>query len=318
MRFPVLTRQELRDQVASEGSLLKPADRIAVKSHSSSGSSGVPVSFYISEYNGRYNAARSIAQHFIQGQDLSINRTRIRNANAPIANGFSVQNTETWLGPLASLFKSGINKHIDYFTLSTDDCRRLIEELKKDAIGYLVCSPRLMDTILSSFDLQFLKDAETEIWIPLGENIDPHLVEIFENLAIPIRANYSCEEVGMIGLECDRVAGCYHVATSNVIVEVVDLVHDLDGIRRGRILITHLHSYATPFIRYDVGDLGRLAERCPCGHDGPTLSHLHGRLSSVIKHRDGHLSPFYIRGKDLVELAKFDEFRVRQIAFDKS
>ena len=315
--LPILTRHDLRKQVASEGSLLRPSDGIATGPHATSGSSGIPASFFISEFNARYNQIRSLAQYFLEGRDLSLNRTRMRASQTPVKNGFSVEMRKSWIGPLASLIKSGTHKHIDYFTLSRDDCRRLIDELKRDNIGYLACTPRLLDTLLSSFDLSFLKDAETEMWISFAEAIDPHLLNVFVGLGIPIQANYSSEEVGMIGSECSMFSGCYHVATTNVIVEVVDQLHDIDGIRRGKILVTHLHSYATPFIRYDLDDLGCLSNTCACGHDGPTVSSLQGRVSSVIKHRDGRLSPFHVHGKDLAALAGFTEYRMRQTAFDK-
>ena len=85
----------------------------------------------------------------------------------------------------------------------------------------------------------------------------------------------------------------------------------------GKVLVTHLHSYATPFIRYDLSDLACLRAKCPCGHDGATIYNLQGRASSVLKHRDGRLSGFFIRGKELQALADFTEYRVRQTAFDK-
>ena len=315
--LPILTRQDLREQVASEGSLLRPSDGIATKPHATSGSSGIPISFYISEFNGRYNTIRAYVPYFLEERDLSLNRTRITYSQTPVKNGLTVERSESWIGPLASLIKSGANKQIEHFTLSRDDLRKLINELKKDSVGYLVCAPRLLDTILSSFDLDFLKDAKTAMWISFAEAIDPHLVSVFVDLGIPIRASYSSEEVGLIGSECSKCSGCYHVATSNVIVEVVDQLHDIDGVRRGKVLVTHLHSYATPFIRYDLGDLGCLSNTCPCGHHGPTILNLQGRVSSVIKHRDGRLSPFHIHGKRLAEVAAFTEYRMRQTAFDK-
>ena len=64
----------------------------------------------------------------------------------------------------------------------------------------------------------------------------------------------------------------------------------VDGRMLGNILVTHLHAYATPFIRYEIGDLGVLSPRCKCGHDGPVLSHLVGRGKSLVKHGDGHLT----------------------------
>ena len=36
-----------------------------------------------------------------------------------------------------------------------------------------------------------------------------------------------------------------------------------------------------------------------------------------IKHRDGRLSPFRVLGQYLYKILQFDEYRIRQIAFDK-
>jgi phenylacetate-coenzyme A ligase PaaK-like adenylate-forming protein len=76
--------------------------------------------------------------------------------------------------------------------------------------------------------------------------------------------------------------------------------------------VTHLHSYATPFIRYDIGDVATFGNSCPCGHDGPILSNVYGRAKALLKHPDGRVSIFFPRGKELAAIAKFDEFRIRQ------
>jgi hypothetical protein len=44
---------------------------------------------------------------------------------------------------------------------------------------------------------------------------------------------------------------------------------------------------------------------------------LHGRVSSLLKRRDGQMSPFYIRATDLAEHAQFTEYRMRQTEFEK-
>ena len=315
--LPILARQDVRTQVSAEGPLLRAAEGLSTKAHSTSGSSGVPVHFFVSNVNGNYNSIRSLAQCFLEGLDLSFNRTQIKTAAAPVKDRISIDQKETWIGPLASLFKSGKNKNIEYFTLSGEDCHKLVQELKKDDIGYLIAGPSTIEPISSSFDLSFLKAAKTAMWIPLGSKPDPKVIEEFANLAIPVRANYSSEEVGMIGAECSKFSGYYHVATSNVMVEVVDRRFEINGISVGKVLVTHLHSYATPFIRYDLGDLACLRVKCPCGQNGPTIYYLQGRVSSVLKHRDGRLSPFFIRGKELEPLADFTEYRIRQTAFDK-
>ena len=67
--LPILTRQDLRTQVASEGPLLRAADGFSTKPHATSGSSGVPVHFFISDFNTDYNLIRSLAQYFLEGRD---------------------------------------------------------------------------------------------------------------------------------------------------------------------------------------------------------------------------------------------------------
>jgi phenylacetate-CoA ligase len=315
--LPILTRQDLRIQVASEGSLMRSGLGVSISSHATSGSSGIPVEFYVSSVNSSYNLRRGIAQYFMEQRDLSLNRTRIRSTDALIKDSISVKKEKGWIGALSSLIKSGENKHIEHCTLGREDCHKLVEELKKDDVGYLIASPRQIETLSCFFDLRFLKTARTAMWIPTGEKPDSKLIEAFTQLAIPVRANYSSEEVGCIGAACVKCSGYYHVATSNVMVELVDRRFEVDGMSVGKVLVTHLHSYATPFIRYDLGDLACLCAKCPCGHDGPTIYNLEGRQSSVIKRRDGRLSAFHIRGKELRARADFIEYRMRQTALDK-
>jgi phenylacetate-coenzyme A ligase PaaK-like adenylate-forming protein len=315
--LPVLTRQDLRTQVVSEGPLLQAVDGLTTKAHATSGSSGVPVRFFVSNFNGDFNAIRSLAQYFLEERDLSLNRTQVKTIDALATVNTGVEKTETWIGVLASLFKSGKSKVIKCSTVSRNDCNKLVNELKKDDIGYLVVAPRTIEAVSKSSDFNFLKAAKTAMWIPVAEYVDPKLSEAFAKLGIPVRASYSSEEVGMIGTECSKFSGHYHVATSNVIVEVVDRRFEIEGLKLGKVIVTHLHSYATPFIRYDLGDFARLGEKCPCGHNGPTIYNLQGRASSVIKHRDGRLSSFLIRGKALAALAEFTEYRIRQTAFDR-
>ena len=89
------------------------------------------------------------------------------------------------------------------------------------------------------------------------------------------------------------------------------------GVVISQILVTHLHSYATPLIRYDVGDYGVLSDGCPCGHQGPTVSDIYGRSKDLLKHADGRLSTFYIRALDLLKIVEMNEYRIRQTALNR-
>jgi phenylacetate-CoA ligase len=315
----ILTRTELRQQVETEGSLLRPGDGLEISMHGTSGSSGTPVEFHISQMNGRYNDVRYLAQEFMDGKDLSVNRTRFKTATlsaaeklAKIRSGFTVERKPSWLGEIGSVFASGSLKFIEILKPNPRD---LVRELRKDAVGQLVATSGIVSAIASYSGAKLLRELRVSEVVALGEAMDPVVYQAIVDQGIPVRSTYSSEEVGPIGFECEETPGHYHVATSNVIVEAQGS-HEVDGKKLGRLLVTHLHSYATPFIRYDLGDLALLAERCPCGHDGPAIHNLHGRITNALKHRDGTFSRFFIRGEELMKILPFTEFRIRQVGLN--
>ena len=227
--LPILSRRELRAQVEAEGALLNAKDRIAVQPHATSGSSGAPVRFFVSEMNVNYNSIRSTAQYFIEGRDLTLNRTALNYDRTPGKQGFSVARTPTWLGALGPFVRSAANKEIK---LLRPDADALWRELSADPIGYLSIAPRLLTWLLQHVDPQALKQAGAAMVILIAEPLDAGARERLAAAGIPARATYSCEEVGPIATECERYPGRYHVATSNVIVEVVGNGELQSAIRR--------------------------------------------------------------------------------------
>jgi phenylacetate-coenzyme A ligase PaaK-like adenylate-forming protein len=321
--LPVLTRADVSEQFASEGALLSSRDGLGVKEHTTSGSSGRPVRFFVSDMNARYNESRTLAQYLLEGRSLAKTKTRFVHLNHSRAealrdkmpSGFLVDQSEGWTGELAGLFTSGLQKKVFYWR---PDAQKLLKEMVKEPIGYLLAAPRLlMELSQSSGWDAFLKNG-IEMVLPITEALSPELRQVFAQQGIPVRSSYSSEEVGPIGFECPHNLENYHVAESNVIVEISRMGGaQVDGRMLGNILVTHLHAYATPFIRYEIGDLGVLSPRCKCGHDGPVLSHLVGRGKSLVKHGDGHLTLFHIRGAELRCILPFNEYRITQTELDR-
>jgi len=103
---------------------------------------------------------------------------------------------------------------------------------------------------------------------------------------------YTSREQHLIASECTKHSG-YHIAAENVVVEVVDdKGFPVPPGKEGRILITNLHNYAIPFIRYEIGDVGIYSDKmCPCGRGLPMLASLKGRMHDVIVTRSGKVIP---------------------------
>jgi phenylacetate-CoA ligase len=88
---------------------------------------------------------------------------------------------------------------------------------------------------------------------------------------------YTCEEAGYLAIQCPE-SGEYHVQSENVLLEIVD-EHGLPcppG-KVGHVLITTLHNYLTPLIRYELGDMAEFGEQCSCGRNLPVIRKIHGR-----------------------------------------
>jgi phenylacetate-CoA ligase len=106
-------------------------------------------------------------------------------------------------------------------------------------------------------------------------------------LGIKVIDLYSTNEVGIVALECP-VSGLLHVQSENLIVEVLNEAGDAceEG-QIGRVVITDLHNYATPLIRYTTGDHAEAGPACPCGRGLPTLRKVLGRRRNQALLPDG-------------------------------
>jgi phenylacetate-CoA ligase len=127
---------------------------------------------------------------------------------------------------------------------------------------------------------------------------------------------YGSREVGPIAGECRE--GRRHLFIFNNHVEIVDASGRAapEG-SLGRILITNLHNYTMPLLRYEIGDVGSLSHApCPCGSRLPHFLELKGRVTDHFKRSDGTL----IHGEYFTHLFYFrswvKEFQVNQLAYD--
>ncbi len=100
---------------------------------------------------------------------------------------------------------------------------------------------------------------------------------------------YGAKEAPSIAAECQD--GSMHIFSFNNLVEVLDRdgnpMHE-DGL--GRVVITPLHNYAMPLIRYEIGDMASVRlGRCRCGSNLPSLGKVSGRFTEFVVREDGSL-----------------------------
>jgi phenylacetate-CoA ligase len=314
--LPIQTREDVATQYKLDGSLVVRDGKTPDSSYASTGSTGIPVQVYTCPENGYYNTIRSLAQFFIYDLSLEENcvhivpttsLAKLEKASLPAAL------TDSWAGPLSAVFRNGLGKKI---THRYND-GALIKELLKDPVGYLVCPNRYLDILMNNGGVELIKRLGIKLWLHNSDYRDPEIVKTLEGIGVPSLSNYSAGEIGPIAYECQSNRGHFHIAHTNVIVECDrDVTVSFNGAPLGRLLVTHLHSYATPIIRYDIGDFAQLESQCRCGHDGPTISNIFGRGKHFVRRPDGKLLPFYLSTRTVLEAIPFKECRVRQTQID--
>lgn len=105
----------------------------------------------------------------------------------------------------------------------------------------------------------------------------------------PVFDRYGCREVMMVAAECSEHGGL-HVAADNVLVEVTRRGQLCEPGEMGEILLTDLHNYGMPLIRYQVGDIGSWkGHDCPCGRGLPLMKVVEGRTLGLISTPSGRV-----------------------------
>ena len=107
---------------------------------------------------------------------------------------------------------------------------------------------------------------------------------------------YGSHEAGCIAWECGKCSA-YHVSSDLVIVEILKNGKPVAPGEEGQVVITNLHSYAMPFIRYLQGDVGRFSLQKPrCKRGFPLMDRVLGREDDFIYLKSGRKispQPFY-------------------------
>jgi len=100
---------------------------------------------------------------------------------------------------------------------------------------------------------------------------------------------YGSRETDGIAGECS--CGLLHIFTFNNHIEVLDRCNQtVKKEEEGRIVITTLHNFSMPMIRYNIGDMAILGpKKCKCGNPLPTLRKVTGRQIDYFLREDGRI-----------------------------
>jgi phenylacetate-CoA ligase len=277
-RLPVLKRREIQQAGADFYCRSVPEGHGPIRENRTSGSTGEPVAIRRTAVSQLFWRAISLRFHAWSDRDLA-KRSTVINTDVE-----AVTVRPHWGRPLGLLFETGPLQAIPVNTDIAEQVR-LLAEFEPDS---LVVFPNNLDAIRRHCQRAGIALPGLSRILTMSETLSPRVRQAAEAFfQARIFDCYSSGELGLAALECPE-SGLYHLMAETVLLEVLDEAgRPCRPGETGRLVLTDLSNFASPLIRYDVGDYAELAGPCPCGRGLPALARILGRRRNILRLPDG-------------------------------
>lgn len=276
-QLPFLQREHIQRHGEALRSRQLPTDHGRVVDYTTSGSTGSPIRFCKTEVTYLFWRALTLRDHLWHRRDLNGKLAAIRTTT-------NESEGAGWGPATDEVFDTGPSSTLNIRT-DIDAQARWLERQNPD---YLLSHPSNIQALAK-------RCLETGIHLPrlnqvrtFGETLTPGLREVcLKAWGATLTDVYSAEEVGYIALQCPAHEH-YHIQSESLLVEILDeMGRPCSPGEIGKVVITTLHNFAMPLIRYEVGDYAELGEPCPCGRGLPVLKRIMGRQRNMLTMPDG-------------------------------
>jgi len=276
-RIPFTQKSDIQQLPESE-ILARGTDPKRLRIHHTSGSTGIPLVIRFSGFEDRLLAARRALSAVQWGWRPWRSLTRIKLINP--------DNRVSALGQL--LLQAGLLR------LSAEDdllpTAELLRRLEAAPPEFLLSYPETLHTLALRAQDQGGTSVRPRAILFGGSamhTLARNRIEAVFNC--PTREAYACHEFNLLASQCPH-SRRLHVAEDFVILEVLKDGRPAKPGETGEVVVTSLHSFAQPFIRYRISDFALQGPSpCPCGSPFSTLERVEGRLQDWILFPDSSL-----------------------------
>lgn len=289
-RLPIIGRDELLAHGKAFRARQLPPGHRQLSVLRSSGSTGTPVEVVSTNISNSWQKAFALRSAIWARQDFAKTLGVIRKFSQPATCLPDGETTKHWADPEGIPFNTGQRFGLEATEGSIEQQLDWIGRKRPD---YLMTYPSVLRELCA------LSQKQKDAWRPLGlttlgETVDDDLREqVRETWHREIHDVYSAEETGVIAIQCPS-HGRYHIQSEAVFVEIVDDAgRACRPGKEGRVVITTLSNYATPLIRYAIGDRAIAGASCLCGRNSPVLTKILGRERNLLVTEQGKFWPSF-------------------------
>jgi phenylacetate-CoA ligase len=275
--IPLLKRQDAQLNFETLQSVRVPGEHGAISDGQTTGSTGRPVRFRGTNLTRLLWCALTVRDHLWRHRDFGGKLAAIRSK---VENGVY----DSWGPATGAMLVTGPCALLNIAT----DVRGQLDWLCEQDPDYLLTHPSNLRA-LAQLALERgakpgrLKDVRT-----FGETLPEDLRSLCRSAwNVPVSDVYSAEEVGYIALQCPEHEH-YHVQAESLLVEILDAAGwPCAPGQVGRVVVTTLHNFAMPLIRYELGDYALAGGPCSCGRGLPVIERVMGRVRNMLVTPDG-------------------------------
>lgn len=279
--LPVVRRPQLQEAGDDLFARALPQGHGNARPGETSGSTGRPLRHLSSDVTMLMWMAMTLREHYWQRRDCSGTLAAIRPDRGGRDGSLALPD---WGPPLSLLHASGPSLLLHSSTPVDDQ----LDWLHRQRPAVLLSLPSNLDALAEASlargtELPGLREVRS-----YGEALRPGLRErVRDAWGVPLSDSYSAQEAGYLALQCPDHPH-YHVQSENLWLEVLDPQGaPCPPGQVGEVVITCLHNFASPLIRYALGDYAEPGEDCPCGRRLPVLRRIAGRTRNMARLPDG-------------------------------
>ncbi|MBU3820667.1 phenylacetate--CoA ligase family protein [Flavobacteriaceae bacterium XHP0103] len=309
--IPVMTKRDLQQPLSNR--LSEGFSKKNVHLHKTSGSSGDPFIFAKDKFCHALTWAKIMDYY---------NWHDINAATSKQARFYGIPLNKT--GYYKERLKDFLNNRYRFsvFDLSDEQLEKNLNKFKSTNFEYMNGYTNAIVQFAKFLHRKNIVLADVcpslKICIVTSEMLFEDDKKLLENtLGVPIINEYGAAELGLIAFENQQHE--WVVNTSDLYVEILDADNTvLPHGEEGRVVITSLYNKAHPFIRYDLGDVGKLSGKST--FKNPILEKLTGRTNDVVLLPSGKkaagLTFYYVTKIVIEDTANVKEFIIEQLKID--
>jgi phenylacetate-coenzyme A ligase PaaK-like adenylate-forming protein len=283
-KLPLLSREEAAQNFDARKSSAAP---LPVIGKMTSGTTGHPLSFAYDRGSEHWRQATKLRGYAWAGYRLGDRSLHFWGA-PPAAPP-----------PLTQRLKVSVDRAIrrEHYANCTgrspETLARVVREIRALRPSVIVCYAQAGVALARYVNEEKARDWDDIPLIAAAERLFPtDRQAINEAFGPGIFETYGSREVMLMAAECEAHQGL-HISMENLVIELI--VRDENGERParpgelGEVVVTDLHNYGAPFIRYVNGDsaIARAPERCVCGRSLSRLECVEGRTLDTLRDGDG-------------------------------